>query len=133
MKLKTKKGAALVEASMIFPLVIAGVMAVLYIVIGLYSALSLQSNLHIALRQEAGKRSETVCRENEVNVYDMEESKIGLRTIISMEEKRNYRTSSLFNNKVSRTEKGQSYVIDEADLVRKIAIGKEVLQFEISK
>ncbi len=54
MKVKSKKGSTMVEASMIFPIVIAAVMAVLYIVIALYSSLSLQTSLHLALRKECG-------------------------------------------------------------------------------
>lgn len=127
MSIKSKKGSTIVEASMIFPLVIAGVMAVLYIVIGMYSSLSLQSSVHLALRNESGRLSETVYRDEEGTSFKLEKSRLGLRAIVAAEEIRSYQTSQLFTKKITRLESGRSYVIDEAELVRRVNLAKEVL------
>lgn len=128
MIIHNKRGSALVEAALIFPLVIAGVMAVLYIIIGSYLSLSLQSSLQIAIRKECGESSETVYRIEESSEYPVTKVMIGLRPAIAMEEERKYRIRGLFNNEISRKEKGRSYIIDEAEIIRIFYCTKEVFQ-----
>lgn len=111
---------------MIFPLVIAGVMAVLYIVIGMYLSLSLQTSLHLALRKESGEFSQTVYRLYEIKEFPFEMSKSGLRPILMMEEEREYRGNKLFNQNIYRKEKGRAYLIDEAEIIRIFSLAKEV-------
>lgn len=108
----------MVEAAMIFPLVIAGVMAVIYIVINLYSSLSLQSSLHIALRNECGEIAQTVYRLENSLSYKVEKDWIGLRPILRMEEEREYRIKTIFHERVMRREVGRSYLINEAEMIR---------------
>ncbi|HWQ77682.1 MAG TPA: TadE family protein [Anaerovoracaceae bacterium] len=120
------RGAAMVEAAMIFPLVIAGIMAVIYIVISLYLSLSLQTSLHLALRRECGELSGTVYRlETEQDnqhmdrqVFQPERGWDGIRPVVRMEEEREYRIKTLFKDSIIRKEQGRSYVIDEAELER---------------
>ena len=126
MKVK-KKGTTIVEATMVFPLVIAGVISVLYIIIGMYSSLSLQSSVHMSLRNEAGLLSETVYRTETVKEFEIERKMLGIRSIITIEESREYKASKLFAKKIARTERGRSYIIDEAELVRRVSLAKEVL------
>lgn len=126
MKIKSKKGSAMVEATMIFPMVIASVVAVLYIIIGLYLSLSLQASLHLALRKECGEISQTVYRVEQIEEFQYEEEKLGLRPIIKMEAERDYRVSKLFTKDISRTEKGRSYVLDEAEGIRILSLAGEV-------
>ncbi len=118
MKKNSKKGAALVEAAMIFPLVIAGVMAVIYIVINMYSSLSLQTSLHMALRRESGELSQTVYRQEAGKNFPMQKDWSGIRPVIRMEQKSEYGIDILFHDRVMRQEEGRVYVIDEAELIR---------------
>ena len=60
---RNKKGSAMVEAAMIFPLTILAVMAVLWILVNLYTAVSVQSSGHMLLRQWAGENSGTITSE----------------------------------------------------------------------
>jgi hypothetical protein len=125
MKIRSKKGTTIVEAAMIFPLVIAAVVAVLYIVINLYQSLSLQSSLHLALRKECGERSQTVYRMDQIKEYPSMTERIGIRQIVKMEEEREYRIKTLFKDQIVRTEKGRSYLIDEPDLIRILSFQEE--------
>ena len=109
---------------MIFPLVIAAVMAVLHIVIGLYLSLSLQTSLHLALRKECGENSLTVIRLEEYKQYPSEKDRINLRSVLVVEEEKEYRIKGLFSNKITRKEYGRSYIIDEAEIVRRCSIIK---------
>lgn len=55
-----KKGTTMVEAAVVFPLVILVIMAVIYILIFLFQQAETQSKMHIALRKESGILSKTV-------------------------------------------------------------------------
>lgn len=112
----------MVEAAIIFPLVAAGVAAVLYIVIALYLSLALQSSLHLALRTESGERSQTVSREYTADVFEYRKEWISLRPAIMTEAEREYQIRSLFRNRISRKESGRVYVIDEAELIRALSV-----------
>lgn len=116
--MNNKKGTTMVEASMIFPLVIAAVMAVLYIVIGLYLSLSLQSSLHLSLRKECGESTQTVMRLEECKQYPSTEDRVGFRPVLIVEEEKEYRTKGIFSNRIIRTEYGRLYIVDEAEIVR---------------
>lgn len=118
MKKSSKKGAAMVEAAMIFPLVIAGVMAVLYIVINMYSSLSLQTSLHMALRRESGELSQTVYRQEAGKDFPLQKDWVGIRPVLRMEQEREYEINILFHDRVARQEAGRTYVVDEAELIR---------------
>lgn len=59
-----KRGAAMIEAVIVYPIVIIAMMTVLYLLIGLYSAAVSIAELHTALRQEGGNESKTVLAEN---------------------------------------------------------------------
>lgn len=113
---------------MIFPLVIATVMAILYIILALYQQLSLQSSLHFLLRQEAGLRSETVYREESAKPYVLEDAFYQGRTILRAEEEQSYRRNRLFLHPVHTVEGGHSYIIAETELVRKVNFGADVLE-----
>ncbi len=110
---------------MIFPLVAAGVAAVLYIVIGMYLSLSLQSSLHLALRNECGVQSETVYRLDEIKEFQAETYRKGIRPIIRMEEEREYRINTLFKDNITRKEEGRSYLIDEPEWIRILTFQEE--------
>ncbi len=103
---------------MIFPLVIAGVAAVIYIVIGMYLSLSLQSSLHLALRNECGELSKTEYRLDEIKDFKAETDRKGIRTVVRMEEEREYQINILFKDRITRKEEGRSYLIDEPELIR---------------
>lgn len=52
--MKTKRGTYLIEAAVVFPIVILTVLTVILIVMYFYDCSASQSNMHILLRQEAG-------------------------------------------------------------------------------
>lgn len=103
---------------MIFPLVIAAVIAVIYIVLSLYSSLFLQSSLHLALRKECGELSQTVYRLQEMKEFQSKKDSVGIRPVLRMEWEKEYRINTLFQARSSRKEEGRVYVIDEAEMTR---------------
>jgi hypothetical protein len=107
-----------VEAAMIFPLVIAAVAAVVGIVAGMYQTLFHDASLHITLRNECGLSAQTVYRQERVSDYTPQKDRIGIRPVIRMEEDKEYRISILFKDTVIHKDRGRSYVIDEAELIR---------------
>jgi len=115
----------MVEAAMIFPIVVAAVMAVLYILIGMFSSLSLQSSIHLALRNECGQSTQTVYRLEEFNEFTYEKDTNSLRSILSIEEKKEYEIKGIFKSKTNRTENGREYLVNEADIIRLRNVVKE--------
>jgi hypothetical protein len=127
MRIRSKKGTTMVEAAMIFPLVIAGVIAVLYIVIGMYQSLSLQSSLHLALRKECGERTQTVYRMEEMQDFKAETGRNGIRPVVKMKAGREYRIHIIFQDRITRKEEGRSYLINETELIRILSFQEEEL------
>ena len=123
--MKNKKGTTIVEASIIFPLVIAAVMAVLYIVIGLYTSLSLQTSLHLALRKQCGEDTQIVYRLDEIRAFDTVKVNLNKRSALSGEETREYRIRGIFADRITREESGSFYLVDDTKIVRLRSIIKE--------
>lgn len=123
-----KRGSAVVEASMVFPIVIAAVIAVIYIVICLYSSLSFQTGMQLSVRQESGKQSETVFRADSFQKMPVKESRIGISRILYAEGKNNYKMKGMISATVSRTDYCRVYIIDETEVVRKVYFADEILQ-----
>lgn len=115
----------MVEAAMIFPLVVAGVAAVLYIVIGMYLSLSLQSSLHLSLRNECGELSQTVFRIDEIKSFPSQKDRVGIRPVVIMETEREYQINILFKDKIVKKEAGRSYLVDEPELIRILSFQEE--------
>lgn len=55
-----RKGNAAVEAAMVFPLVILSVVALIYMMLYFYQQTETRAEMHIALRAENGRLTETV-------------------------------------------------------------------------
>jgi hypothetical protein len=123
MDFKSRKGTMMVEAALIFPLVVAAVVAVIYMVIVLYSSLSLQASMHLDMRRESGEFTETVFRIQHTRDFKSTKGLKGIRPVIRMEEERAYGIGSLFRQTIIRTERGRVYIIDEAELTRILSEG----------
>lgn len=109
-----KKGSAVVEAAMVFPVMLLAVIAVLYMLIYFYNQVDKQVELHITLRSENGKICDNMYYENRIcnnlSVYRKGALLYGYSTI-SMEEKGilEGREKLLY---------GEKYLIDETLVVR---------------
>lgn len=127
MKLKSRKGSAMVEATMIFSLTIVAVMAVLYIIMGLFVSLQVQTDLHLDIRNQAGILSKTVEREETIIDTEVDRGYVDLRPIIKGEKRKTHGKNSLILKDIEKTEKGRAYVIRETELVRRVNLAKEIL------
>ena len=138
--MRSKRGTAMVEAAIVFPLVIASVMAVVYLMINLYSFTALRSALHVALRAEADAETgltEVVITDG--RVYDryrlaaerrgisVENRRKGLTgPYVAAEESKSYRGNAMIAEGVTRTHFGRFYVLDEVGIVRNLALARAV-------
>ena len=114
--MKGKKGSAIAEAAIVFPIVIIVVMTVIYILITLYVDASSVARDHLALRAEAGQKSETVSvDDNFSNIAPKD--KYGrrpfVRQVCTTEEFR-------FPDRLLLADEGRVYIIDEAFYIRVI-------------
>ncbi len=113
------------EAAIILPLVIAGVAAVICIIVNMYLSLSLQSSMHLSLRNQCGEQAGTIYRLDPIREYEWEKEMYWIRPVIAMEEEREYRIPSLFRNRLTDTSKGHSYLIDDTEVIRILSPKKE--------
>lgn len=121
----------MVEAAIVFPLVIGAAMALIYIMTNLYSFTALQSALHIELRGESGQATGTVGRElsdsgprdryraaAERRSFSIEERKKLMRPYMETEYAATYSGNAMIGRAAEKTAYGRYYLIDEAKLVR---------------
>ena len=59
-KKRSKRGSYIMEASLVLPILIFAVITVVLIIMFFYSQMTERSQMHIALRQEAGLQTETM-------------------------------------------------------------------------
>jgi hypothetical protein len=131
-----KRGTTMVEAAIVFPLVIASVMAVIYLMINLYSFTALRSALHVALRAEVN--ADTGLTEAGIidgRVYDRYRRAAERRSISFTRERRNlinpyiaaeeiktYAGNGMIDGGVSRSHFGRYYILDEVSAVRNLSL-----------
>jgi hypothetical protein len=133
-----KRGTAMVEAAVVFPLTIAAVMAVVYLMINLYSFTALRSALHVALRAEVN--AETNLTEASIadgRVYDRyrlaaerrgisftRDRKSLLTPYAAAEEFKSYTGNGMIEGGVTRRHFGRYYILDEVDAIRNVTLIK---------
>ncbi len=115
----------MVEAAILFPLVIAGVAAVICIIINMYLSLSLQSSMHLAIRKACGEQSGIIYRQETTKEYQWEKEIDGIRSVLTMEEEREYRIRSLFRNRLTDRKKARAYIINDTKMIRIFSLEKE--------
>ena len=129
--LKEKNGTTMVEAAVVMPLVILSVMAMIYLLINIYSTVSLQSHMHLLLREESGIKSNMT----EHEIFDeykrdkirrkAESAKIriiskrkGLSEYVEAQKDSVYITNMMINSAPKVRSYGKSFVYNESDIVR---------------
>ena len=126
-----KSGTAMVDAAILMPLVLLSVMAMIYLLINIYSSVSLQSHMHILLREESGVKSNMVKYEI-IDAYKRDRIRAQAESCnIEVTEKSHlldkyveanmnvyYTTNSLMNRKPKVNTYGRSYIFRESDIVR---------------
>ena len=66
-KKRSKRGSYIMEASLVLPILIFAVITVVLIIMFFYSQMTERSQMHIALRQEAGLQTETMRNEDSLD------------------------------------------------------------------
>ncbi|MDR1573974.1 MAG: hypothetical protein LBS24_06655, partial [Clostridiales Family XIII bacterium] len=140
MRRGNKRGTAMVEAAVVFPLTLAAVMAVIYLMINLYSFTALRSFLHVSLRAAADAETgltEAVIEDG--RVYDryraaaerrgisVEHRRSGLiNPYVAATESKSYEGNAMIRAGVTRTHFGRCYILDEVSLLRKLSLARAV-------
>ena len=110
-----KKGSLFAEAAVVFPVVIMTVMTVIYILINLYIDASAAAKGHLALRQEAGEKTETVLRTDEYR-GSIPDDKIGRSPFLKQPDiTENFKWSG----RVLESDEGRVYLLDERSYIWK--------------
>ena len=128
---KSKKGSTMVEAAVVFPIVILAVMAVIYILIAMYGNVVTQAQIHTSLRKEVGiiTKNENVTLnyifDNGINTSFNSELNINRHVKIGFDKinvdlEKKYSGKGLLNIIVNRNYFDFSYVVNQEDFIRKI-------------
>ena len=129
--LKNRKGTTMVEAAVVMPLVILSIMALIYLLLNIYSTVALQSHIHLLLREESGMKS-TMVKYEIIDDYKRdkirmkaEAANIGiteggglLASYVEAQKDSVYTTNMLIRKKIKVGSYGRSYVYNESDIVR---------------
>ena len=109
-----KRGAAVVESVMVFPLVIISVITLIIMMIYFYAQLNERVDMHIALRAESGRLCENVFYENEVNdkfsIYKKTQQ-IYSSSVVDID-------GNLISKQRRKKVAARKYLIDECEFVR---------------
>lgn len=113
--MKSKRGSTMVEAAVVFPLVILSIVSVAYMMIGMFQLACEASMFHTALREEAGFLTQTYeISPKSVRNYDIARKP----DRVSSEAEVSIRRGALI--KEGRyTLEGYAYRINEEDYIRK--------------
>lgn len=125
----------MVEASIIYPLAIGAIMAVIYIIICMYTGNAIKANINIELRDKVFEMTETGEKITDLGKF-MPEDKYGKGAFnkkIYIAEEKNveinslygvvshvYRGNSLIPDNFLRKHQGTVYLIDEKEYIRKV-------------
>lgn len=131
-KLNNNKGTTMVEAAIILPLVILSVMALIYLLINIYSTVALQSHMHLLVREESNVKSGmTKCEIADGYKRDRIRKKAESMNI-KLETKANkvwanknvvYKANMIIKKAPKVGHYGRSYIYNESDIVRLSKIG----------
>lgn len=142
-RLYNKKGSTMVEAALVYPMILAATMAVIYILISLYCATSIKAYLYTFLRAEGLLTTETgeqTHLKNNALIFSDKYSRAAFRSKISLT-KENHLLYATLNGSINHTYKGNAllfsktktqygrlYVIDEKEYMRKV----DLIKYEAS-
>ncbi len=121
----------MVDAAIVMPLVILAVMAMIYLLINIYSTVSLQSHMHLLLREESGLKSgmveyeiqddykrDKIRRKAESARIDIREKRDVLSKYLEANKLSEYTANMLIKNSPEIKSYGRSFIYNESDIVR---------------
>ena len=124
-------GTAMVDAAIVMPLVLLAVMAMIYLLINIYSTVSLQAHMHLLLREKSGIKSDMIrCEINdsyqrdkirkkaEAAKIEIHEKKGLLVRYVEASRDSVYVTNSLIEDPPDKISYGRSYIFKEPDIIR---------------
>lgn len=131
-RLNNSKGTTMVEAAIILPLVILSVMALIYLLINIYSTVALQSHMHLLIREESSVKSGTsryeitdgykrdkIRRKAESTNIDLVTS----LTQVSAQKEVVYKRNMIIKKSPKVGSYGRSYINRESEIARLSKIG----------
>lgn len=125
----------MVEAAIIYPLIIGAVMAVIYIIICMYMAMSIKSSINMELRSRAMDETQTGERIVLDSIFTpkdkygalafnkkiyVSEIKASGKKLLMGETTKEYSGNKMMTQTLQRSHVGAVFLIDEKDYIRKV-------------
>ncbi len=117
-KRNNRKGSVMVEAALIFPLIIGAVLLIIYITMWYYQELYEQSKIHLSIRKESGEQSETILRMEEEKHYPTTKGTRNFFPTLISKHQISGQSPGLFSQHFMSNAYGEVYVVDDTMLVR---------------
>lgn len=116
---KTEKGEVMVEAAVVFPLVILVVVSLIYIMAFVYNQVATQSKVHMEAIKEAGINSETY--KTSQKSYEGISTSFGIKNIrktCTAQSDISFQKKGILQKSFQKNIKGDFYTIDEKSEIR---------------
>ena len=129
---RSRRGSALVEASLIYPVIIVSVLLIIAAALYFYSMAAQLADMNRFVHRNAGEQSGTVYYAEEtsrrLSSYEprTERHHLVFESII-VEKNSSIRNHLLFRVSASHTERAEATAICEADLIRKVQLAGDVI------
>ena len=116
-KLKEEDGSTMVEASLVMPLLLISLIAIVLTIVFLVESLFFGSNIHMFLKSQAGELSKTRIVRS-VESYDVTTGRRNMVKVLSVNEKYLMKGGYLLPKVLETTINADSYVINEKKIIR---------------
>lgn len=116
---KNKKGSSMVEAALVFPMVVLTVMAVIFILVFMFQQVACNARLHLALNATMGRETGTVetYRNTPVNVKPYKAFH-AISECYYAESGLQFRKKGVLLNSFTKTLESRVYSVDEKKFIR---------------
>jgi hypothetical protein len=113
-----RKGNTMVEAALVFPIIILSLMATIAILMFLFEESAKQAELHLVLRTEAGRQTGTFHGQPGSSSISVERGIKGIRSIINGKTTVTFEEIGILPRTVHKPIEGYQYLADERKYVR---------------
>lgn len=116
-----KKGSAVVEAAVVFPLVIMTVVAVIFMLTFMFNEVAAQARMHVAVNAKAGRETETIfVYRNVPGSIKPYSGAGGTAKCWIADERLHFERRGILSRSFVKTKESRAYEVDEKRYIRNV-------------
>ncbi len=113
-----RKGGAMVEAALVFPIIVLSLMAIIAIMIFLFEEAASQAELHLVLRTEVGRQTGTFHGKTGSSNVSIRRGIMGIHSIINGTSSVTFEETRILPREVRKPLTGYLHLVDERKYAR---------------